>query len=69
MGNATKRIIAGTFLIVIIVFLPLYGMKQEEAPSPSLKVSSINCEYGVNPLGIDAARPRLLNLAKYSDSF
>ena len=59
MLNATKRIIAGTFLIVIIAFLPLYGMKQEDVPSPSLKVSSLNCEYGVNPLGIDAARPRL----------
>jgi alpha-L-rhamnosidase len=59
MGNITKRIIAGTSLIVITAFLPLYGMKQEDLPSTSLKVSSLDCEYGVNPIGIDAARPRL----------
>jgi alpha-L-rhamnosidase len=59
MGNAVKRTIAGTFLIVILVFSTLHGKGQEGMPSPSLKVVSLNCEYEVDPLGIDVARPRL----------
>jgi alpha-L-rhamnosidase len=59
MGNATKRTTAGTFLIVVFVFSTLLGKNQEATPSPSLKAVSLNCEYGVDPLGIDVARPRL----------
>jgi alpha-L-rhamnosidase len=54
-----KRTITGTFLIVVFVFSTLHGKNQEAMPSPSLKVVALNCEYGVNPLGIDVARPRL----------
>lgn len=59
MGYATKRTFAATLLILIFVILPLRGNMPVDVPSPSLKVVSLSCEDGVNPLGIDVARPRL----------
>jgi alpha-L-rhamnosidase len=58
-GNAMKRNIARASLVIFILFSTLQAKNPEATPSPSLKVVSLNCEYGVDPLGIDVVRPRL----------
>lgn len=59
MRSTAKRTIAGTYLAMLFVFSALNGKNQADLPSPALKAVSPQCEYAVDPLGIDVPRPRL----------
>lgn len=59
MRSATKRSIAGTFLIMIFMFSAVDGKNRANLSSATLTPVSLRCEYLVNPLGIDVLRPRL----------
>ncbi|MGH9343111.1 MAG: family 78 glycoside hydrolase catalytic domain [Terriglobia bacterium] len=50
---------AATILIILLTFFTLNGKNQANLTAPTLKPDSLQCEYRINPLGIDVPWPRL----------
>ena len=57
--NPKVLFILTTGLFITTGLLPPNGRGQEESTASMLKPVSLRCEYRVNPMGIDVARPRL----------
>src|ERR1051325_7921412 len=47
-------------LVILLVVAPTISAQKKIAPAnPAVRVLDLRCEYKTNPLGIDAANPRL----------